>query len=204
MSNRWDIIYTFHIEPIHLEHLRQSNPDANILLCDISSYNLSLGTKYCWRNSDAFIRNWLRNNRSSITSNHIAIIEWDVLITKPLPDLCFDGFVCKNIHRHSKNWYWFKESKLLGKYEEFKIGITPLAVLFMDQNCIDTLIDKEFDSIFSADIFCELRLPTVINSRKINISTYHMPNISASKTIYNSNIPDIYHPIKEKIYTTGT
>lgn len=200
MSNNWDIIYTFHIEPIHLEHLQQSNPNANILLCDLSQYGLFLNQKYCWRNSDIFIRNWLRCNRSSITRNNIAIVEWDVLITKPLPDICVHGLMCNNIQHSYQEWYWFKESKLLSaKYEKFKIGVTPLCVLFMDQYCIDTIIDSEFDPIFSANIFCELRLPTILNSRNINITKYSMPNVNSLKTTYDENIPDIYHPIKQKI-----
>ena len=204
MSNKWDIIQTFHNEPIHLDHLKKSNPKANILLANISKYNADFKIKYRWRNSDIFIRRWIRDNRKDINSANIAIIEWDVLITQKLPDLNINGLLGKNI-QYQNNWYWFKESHLLGKYQQYSIGITPLCILFMDQKCIDAWIDPEFDVLYSSDIFCELRLPTILNSRGIKISRIplSLPNVSTLKSQYK-NIPDIYHPIKEKIYTTGT
>lgn len=192
----WDIIYTFHNKPIHLEHLQNSNPNANIFLCDISEYNEYLDPIYCWGNSDIFIRNWLRSNRSKITNKNIAIIEWDVLVTMELPAISIDGLYCKNIQYPSNsNWYWFNQSKLLRKYEPYRIGITPFAVLFMDQKCIDVLLDNEFDPIFSCNLFCELRLPTVLNSKNINITRYPMPHIFATQHQHNIT-SGIYHPIK--------
>lgn len=203
MSNTWDIIYTFHEQPLHLEHLQKSNSDANILLCDVSSYSLFLDKRYCWKNNDILIRNWVRHNRSKIVNDNIALIEWDVVVTQKLPDLKVDGLMGKNIQKAGCSWYWFCESKRLGPIEKYKIGITPLAVLFMDQRCIDAWIDYKFDPLYSCDIFCELRLPSLINSEQIPINSYSMPTVSATKTKF-SNEPGIYHPIKEKIYTSNT
>lgn len=202
----WTIIYSdYKKELLHLDHLKNSNPDATILVCDISQYSF-LDSKYCWKNNDALIRNWIRANRHLIKTPNILLIEWDVLVTKKLPPIKVDGLMVKNIHSPvTNNWYWFKESNLLGPYQKNRIGITPFGVMMMNQNCIDTWIDHEFDPLYCANINCELRFPTLINSRQIPISQipFSMPNVSATKSEYK-NIPDIYHPIKQKIYTTGT
>jgi hypothetical protein len=197
MFNKWDIIYTYHNEPIHLEYLKKSNPNANILLCDLSPYTPFLSVRYCWKNNDMMIRNWIRHNRQKIINPNIALLEWDVLITKELPDIKITGIVGKNIQDSNTDWYWFRESSLLRQYEINKIGITPFAVLFMDQNCIDTWIDHEFDPLYCSDIISELRLPTLLNSKNIKISKISMPNVSATECTYK-HIPDFYHPIKEK------
>lgn len=199
----WDVICTYHNKLIHLKHLEKSNPKANILLADISKYNANFDTKYCWRNSDIFIRRWIRDNRKNIQSDNIAIIEWDVLMSSPLPDIKINGLMAKDVqHPNSdREWFWFKEIYRLKSIKKYAIGISPLAVIFMDQLSIDTWINKEFDDLCNSDIFSELRLPSLLNSKNIPISIYKMDSVEWNKIDY-SDKPDIYHPIKKEIYTT--
>jgi hypothetical protein len=199
----WDIIYVYHDKPVHLEHLQKSNSDNNILLCDISSYSLFVEKKYCWKNNDLLIRNWIRQNRSKITNENIALVEWDVVISQKLPDLKVKGLIGKNIQNYGSGWYWFCDSKKLGPIEKYRIGITPFALLFMDQQCIDYWIHYEFDPLYVCDIISELRLPSLLNSKNIPITTYPMPNMSATVTQF-SNTPGMYHPVKQKISTSTT
>jgi hypothetical protein len=97
--NKWTIIYCYFNQPIHEKYLKDSNPDSDIILADISN---NLPKKYAWRNTDKLVRQWLQKNIDKIHTNNIAIIEWDVLITKKLPDLNIDGIYCKYIHTFNR------------------------------------------------------------------------------------------------------
>lgn len=197
--SNWTIIYTDHTKDyIHLDHLQKSNPDAQILCADIF-FGIT-EKKYAWRNGDKTVRMWLQNNIGKIISNNIALFEWDVLVSTKLPDIDINGLYAKNVRKPDTdpNWPWFKEIESLGSYKNYAIGVAPLGVLFMDKQCINTIIDPEFDDIYSKDIFSELRLPTILNSRNIPISKYDFPDVVWTPTTYDKNKPGIYHAIKTK------
>lgn len=194
---KWSIIYTDHQNKfIHLDHLTKSNPTAQILLANIEN---KLNPKFAWRNSDSLYRLWLKNNINKIKYNNIAILEWDVLVSKTLPNICVEGLIVKQINnpRINPKWYWFKQLNSLEKYSKYAMGITPLAVMFMNKQCIDILLDKEFDTLYDKDIFCELRLPTILNSKNIKIIKYPLPDVDWNDTVFTLK-PSIYHPIKIK------
>lgn len=193
---KWTILYTDHQKQfIHYNHLIKSNPDANIIKVDISN---NLDKKYIWRNSDLLIRSWLKNNRDSIVTNNIAIIEWDVLVKQKLPDTQIIGLQAKNIIKPNRKWWWFKDKYKLEHYSKYALGAAPLAVLFMSARCIDILLESSFDCLYQKDIFSELRIPTILNSRNITITSYSMPNVDSKKTMLKSEA-GIYHPIKYNV-----
>jgi len=196
--NKWTIVYVdFQDQYIHLDHLKKSNPDAQILLCDISN---DLPKVFVWRNNDKFIREWFRSNLDKIQHNNIAILEWDVVVTIPLPDIAVNGFVGRNLQRLNINqWVWFNEINRLGRYKPYAMGSAPFCVQFMDRQCINRWVDQEFDDIYSEDIFCELRLPTILNYANVNMSEYSMPYVEWHVMEYYKDIPGIYHAIKHKV-----
>lgn len=191
----WTIIYTDHNrEFIHLDHLKKSNPDAQILLADTSN---NFNKNFAWRNGDLLYRTWLQNNYDKLYYNNIAILEWDVLVSQKLPDIKINGILGKHIISPNKKWFWFKEKKRLKEYEKYSVGLSPLGVLFMCKNCVQQIVDQKFDIIYQQDIFSELRLPTILNSKNIQISSYSLPNVSWKSVKYKT-LPSIYHPIKSK------
>jgi hypothetical protein len=195
---KWTVLYTDHQQNfIHYNHLVSHNPNANIFKVDISN---NYKRDFIWRNSDKLVREWLRNNRSKINTENIAILDWDVLVTQQLPLLDNTGLKAANVITltNKPRWWWFKDRHKLGKYKQFAIGVAPLGVLFMSNNCIDILLDSEFDYLYNKDIFSELRTPTILNSRGISITKYHLPYVHWKKTTLKSN-PGIYHPIKYNV-----
>lgn len=96
MINNWTVIYCDHNNQfIHLDHIKKSNPNAQILLADISDdYNYNKGD--CWRNWDFLLREWLRDHICEIDNNNVAVLEWDVLITKELPNITITGLIGKH------------------------------------------------------------------------------------------------------------
>lgn len=197
---KWTILYTDHQKQfIHYKHLIKSNPDAHIITVDISN---NFPRDYIWRNSDKLVRLWLKENRSSIITNNIAILDWDVLITQQLPNIYISGLQATNVHSITNTkWIWFKDKHKLGEYIDYAIGVSPLAVLFMSIECVDILLDHEFDHLYDHDINSELRIPTILNSRGISITKYSMPYVHWKKTHLTKN-PGIYHPIKYNVPIT--
>jgi len=196
--SKWTIIYSdFQHQYLHLKHLEKSNPDAQILLADISN---DLPTIMVWRNNDRYIREWLRNNYHKILHNNIAFVEWDVLITINLPNINVCGFIGKHLQRPGINeWVWFNEIDRLGKYKTHAMGAAPFAIQFMDKEAVNTWMSNEYDDIYAKDIFCELRVPTIMNYAGIKMSEYSLPFVEWHTIKYNKNIPGIYHAIKYAI-----
>lgn len=196
----WTVIYTSFKEYIHYEHLKKYNPNAQIMLCDISH---NLPRDYAWRNSDSMIRNWLKLNFDKIEHDRIMLIEWDVFINRPLPDIQFQGVMAKVVitPQTERTWVWFRETERLGTLKQFASGIVPLAFLVLDKQSCKTLIDPKFDAIFSQDIFCELRTSSVLRSENIPITqmSFPIPYVSLNKNFANLDEPNFYHPVKEKI-----
>ena len=186
---KWTIVYSdFQHQYLHLKHLEKSNPDAQILLADISN---DLPKIMVWRNNDRYIREWLRNNYHKILHNNIAFVEWDVIITTNLPNINVCGFIGKHLQKPGVNeWLWFNEIHSLGKYKTHAMGAAPFAIQFMD---------KQYDDIYAQDIFCELRLPTIMNYAGIKMSEYLLPFVEWYNIKYNKHIPGIYHAVKYAI-----
>lgn len=194
----WTVIYTDHNKQfIHLNYLEQTNPNAQILLADTSN---KFTKDFAWRNGDLLVREWLRNNYDKILYDNIAILEWDVLVNAPLPPFKVKGLIAKDKHIYysGNRWHWFCERNLLEQYIQYAIGIAPLGVLFMNKKCIEILLDNQFDSLYNKDIYSELRLPTILNSKQVSIGMHPMPNVSYLPMTF-TNKRSIYHPIKSKI-----
>lgn len=195
---KWTILYTDHKKQyIHYHHLLQSNPDSNIIKVDISN---NYQCKFAWRNADKLVREWLKNNKSNIRTENIIILDWDVLVTEKLPSSKIVGLQGADVItlRNKPRWNWFKDLHKLGQYKSYAIGVAPLAVLFMNIECVNIWLDSEFDHLYEQDIFSELRLPTILNSRKVPINKYHLPKVHWKHTRLKQE-PGIYHPIKYNV-----
>lgn len=200
-DNKWTIIYTYHDQPIHSKYIIKSNPDSNILLANISN---TLDKKYAWRNNDKLIRDWLKINLSSITTNNVIIAEWDTLISKKMPNFYVDGVYAKYIrhYKYYSHWYWFKDISQLENLQEYACGLLSFGFLILNIQSINILIDKTFDYLYDKDIFCELRLGTIFNYSQIPMHEIILQNIlEGQKTLDKSKISelnDYYHPVKYK------
>jgi hypothetical protein len=202
---KWTVIYTDHKnEFIHYEHIKKYNPNAKTFLVDISN---NFRPHVAWANSDIFIREWFKNNLSKIDSNsNIALLEWDVLVTKPLPNINFFGLLGKDIlfPNENKNWPHWKQNRFLDKYEKYAAGIVPFGFILMDYNTLIAWLDERFDFLYKKNIQNELRLGTILNSQNIKMSQWFLPNVSWNIQPSDFSKPDIYHPVKHKIPILGS
>lgn len=197
LNNKWTIIYTFHNECLHFDHLQKSNPDAECLKSDISN---NFSSDFAWRNSDGLIRNWLKNNIDSIKTNNVAILEWDTLITKQLPNMLIDGVFGKFVrpYKDYSHWYWFRDKWKLDHLEPYACGLLSFGFLMLNKEAIKIWISADFDFLYEKDIGCELRLGTIFKYSNIKMNEMQFPNImeGQKKITVDLKRPDYYHPVK--------
>jgi len=200
----WNILYTDHSNNfIHYDSLVYSNPDAKIFLVDISNH---YDSQFAWQNSDILIRSWLKNNIQNIDKQcNIALLEWDVLVTKKLPSVKIQGLKAHTVltpatHKHWPHW---NQISNLGKYISYATGIAPFGVLFMDYNTLETWIDRRFDDIYNKNIQNELRLASILKSQNIKLSEIDLPKVCWKTKWTNFTQPEIYHPVKNKIISVN-
>lgn len=70
-----------------------------------------------------------------------------------------------------------------------------MGIHFINKSSIEILLNNKFDQIYKKNIFCEIRLPTVLNSQNISITEYDMPYVWHVPINCEIGI-DFYHPIK--------
>lgn len=201
----WTIINTSHRDFPHIDYLKKTNPQAQIICANIGGI---LSPKMSYQNSDMLIRNWLIKNFSYIDNSNIAIFEWDTLCNMELPtniELTNEILVKESIsYAKHPSWFWFKDIDKLGEYKEYAHGLQPLGVILIDKESLSQILDQRFDKIFNTSIFSELRLPTVLNSLRVTIKQINDDRFKFIRThpAFDSEITEIslgiYHPIKNK------
>lgn len=184
----------------HIKWLILSNPEADVHI--ISDNNPD--KKNSWRNCDRKLRDWWKMNSQFVSNSIIYVLEYDVLVSKKLPVLPsnFD-FIGKDVKlpRLHSNWAWFKEAEKFKPDIDTNItGIAPLAFLGMRRDVLNELCDEKWDEIFNRDIFCEIRLPTIVSLNGFTIGGVDLPQID----FYNPGTYDLttlgyYHPIKSPL-----
>jgi hypothetical protein len=208
----WTIINTYHNQPIHIDHLKFSNPSAQIIPLKINEKE-HYSVAAAWRNSDFLTRNQLRKIIDSIEYEDVLIIAWDVLINTKINYISYHdvfGFPTK-YYVDDSTWCWFHEIYKLPNFLQFKArGLTIPCVYGIKKYVIKDLLNPIWDDIFMQDIFCELRLGTIISYMNYNISEwpqelqYTQSNIGWKN---NPNLVDfiskgnkgIFHPVKINI-----
>lgn len=202
----WTILYTHHGRPIHLEHIQKYNPNAQIISINWieQKYRQEFDQKqYAWRNCDKQIRLWLKDNIDVIKHNNVAILEWDVLLTKELPNLHIDKFyanLIKTPNIHGSNWSWFAENNKLKTIEPFSVGVVPLCVLYCSNSHLQKWLSAEYDWLYHEDIFCELRLGSIINHIGIQLTELRIGTIQSKPiNLDKIKIGGIYHKVKQQV-----
>lgn len=176
----------------HMAHLQRSNPGVPIFLC----CNRDNGDPHLeWRNSDRRLRDWWFNFGRNVLTDKVIVLEWDVLVTIKLP-----GFDCDFGGREFKtpvsdpHWKWFEETTKL-ENQAPPLGVVPLAVTFWKRRALDFLCDRRWDYLYRKDIFCELRMASVVGSI-FPLTEIPMPHVDW-KLVNPTKEPGIYHAVKE-------
>lgn len=200
----------------HLNFFIENNQDVDVFV--VVGEDSSRGKRYNWRNADQSLRKWWLSNGFRVKTKYVAVIEWDTLVNKSLPDIPreFD-LVGKWVLKEPKHlngvffpkrmcdpewnqdhWYWWPEIKRLGLGEtQTAYGLVSFGCLLMRRWVLDSICDQRWDDVYKKDIVSELRFPSVAAAQGARIGIIALPYVHHSTMEY-TNEQEIYHPIKKQ------
>ena len=183
----------------HLETFKKNNPKIPIEI--YNSVPNPIGNKG-WRNCDRNIKDWWHETGKTTDFEFVTFMEWDVYFNEKLEKI-FPGeedFIIKNHIERGSGWHWFNETiRLPGKYFPYITGGGPLCLLRISKKCLQKIFStKSVDILYGKDIFCELRLPTLISSEGFKITEADtIPYVDWRYTPEPKG-KGVWHPIKTK------
>lgn len=179
-----------------LGQLKESNPGLKVFV----GFDERQGPKKdLWRSCDRFLRDWWRENRNHVESEHLWYLEYDVLVSALLPDVSnVKGMAGKGHKRRSnRDWVWMREAERLPVGME-PVGIVPLGVTVYHRLALDAVASTEWDRLFASDVFCELRLPSVLYHCGFEVKVLPLPDVRWHATSPPVDRPGIYHAVKSQ------
>ncbi len=212
----WTIVYHSHTYFLHEQHIRASNPGAQLLCLDTAN---QLPHPVAVRAGDRFVRKALQQAFSSIQHENILVIAWDVLLTMALPDTHIKGVHAPNVPtvENAPTWMWWREvERLPPPLRRHKVGVVPFCVFAIDRASLWNILDPRFDELFERDIISELRFGSLcsflgIPISKLDTDLFRNDRILRSTTPGEiteymrrfgdeiSTVPGLYHPVKYRV-----
>lgn len=160
-----------------------------------------------WRNYDRNIRAWWLENLRFARRPRVLFLEWDVLVTLDLRTLFplgskrrgMEGAGLRTPVRDARSFGPFKEiDRLPREMQPFAIGIVPLAVAMLSREALDAVAEPEWDELFAADIFSEMRLPTVVRVSGFPVvGSARMPMVTTGPVTVPDGAVGIFHAVKK-------
>jgi hypothetical protein len=216
----WTIVYHSHTYFLHEQHIRASNPGAQLLCLETAN---ALPHPIAVRAGDRLVRRALQRVFNTIQHNNILVIAWDVLLTMELPNVQVSGVVAPNVPtlENAPTWMWWREVPLLpSPLRRHPMGVVPFCVFAIDRASLWKILDPRFDELFERDILSELRFGSLCSLLEIPIGRMdesHFPNerILSSTTPGDiteymcrfgkeiTTVPGLYHPVKFRIPLRG-
>lgn len=162
-----------------------------------------------WRNCDRNIREFWRAKRAGVVAKSVLFFEYDVFANVALggviPRLqkgC--GIVCSAVKspvRDGRSWGPFQEiSRLPAELQSMVIGTAPMAVLLCDRGALDDVLDERWDAAFEADVFCEIRLGTVMRAAGWNVlDRREWRGVGTLPMVPPEGASGMFHPVKMEV-----
>lgn len=193
------LVFTYKNKLPHLKYFKKSNPEIDIHVIN-NENNENPG--YSWRSPDKRLRKWWKENSNKVKGEIICVMEYDVLVTKSLPMLSNNidlaGKYIRNYNNtHKWNWFDPTEIKELGNLIPF--GIVPFCFFLVRRKCLEFICEEKWNEYFEKDIFCEIRIPSILYNNDFKIGTIDIPDINIGDPIIPKKEPGIYHPVKNAI-----
>lgn len=190
----------------HMEWIRRSNPGARVhVATGVGLRDHEHQRAHAWRNADRVIRDWWRENGATVQGDRIAIVEWDVLVRQhfELADAPRGPGLSGRDPKvwGAQPWCWWREvGRLPADLRSHRYGLAPLCALVATTACLDAIADSRWDHVFDLDIFCELRLPTVVRACGFEIGRVPAFDGCSCDIIPDPGTkPGFWHPIKHPV-----
>ena len=185
----------------HASRLQEANEGLVVRVCE-SAQGVGDERQMMWRNCDRNIREWWRAHRELVMADAVLCLEWDVLVDvdlrKVIPPLATGGgisaaSIITPVTAIRSYWPFEDVFRLPRVMQGLACATAPLAVLLISRAALDAILATEYDAIFNADIFCELRLPTIIRYAGFGVAAMDLPNVHC--TPCRPTFADIWHPV---------
>ncbi len=181
----------------HIKHLQDSNPGVEVYI--VVGKDSPQGKKYNWKNGDQPLRKWWKKNNHKITTPIIHVIEWDTLVTGPLPelpeylDLAGRELMLPGV---SNPWVWFREThKMQLQKGESPCGLISFGCFVMRREVLDAVCKTRWDAVYEDSIQNELRFPTAAKAEGFRVGEVFLPFVRWTKYPVGP-IPGVYHAVK--------
>lgn len=153
-----------------------------------------------WRNHDRTIRDWWKENGHRVKSDYVWFFEWDALIRCNLSKIYLNYDIhCAYPRIHGiHDWQWWRHiSRLPKKLHRYSRGMVPFGNFAIKTSAMDRIADVEWDGLFNAEIYSELRFPTLAHYLGLQIiqepSMRYCGHIPINGSITKEGI---FHPVK--------
>ena len=191
----------------HAQALQAANPNLAI---HVSAPPMAAPDDYlhAWRNCDRNIRSWWRVNRDATMKDAVLFLEYDVYCNADLrgiiPPLA-DGVgiagpsVVNCVESRRSFWPFLYIPRLPRDMQGMAIAAAPLAVLLISRAALDAALRPEYDAVFADDIFCEVRLPTIIRHAGFQVAALPITNVVCVPQTPPAGAIGIWHPVKHAV-----
>jgi hypothetical protein len=192
----------------HLAALEASNPGTLVhVRGGPDEANEALRVE-AWRNCDRNMRRWWVENRETCAAGAVLFLEWDVLVTRSLEgelDLLDGsaGMAVANVFGPlgtGRRFAPFRETvRLPAEIRHLAAAAVPTGVVGLTRAALDALADERWDALYAADVFAELRLPTVV--RACGFQVVRQPLWERAGTTPftpEAGASGIFHPVKTR------
>lgn len=164
-----------------------------------------------WRNCDRNIRGFWKAERGTRNAEdlpeRVLFLEWDALVTCDLRTVFpagrkTNGIEGANLKMPVADGRSFKPFEEVAKFprpmQAYAAGLAPLAVVIISAAALDALADPAFDEFYAADIFSEIRLPTILRWGGFEIRrNAALTQVGVTPISHPGfKTPGVYHPVK--------
>lgn len=192
----------------HAAALHASNPGLDVR-ANYGPAAVGAQRHHVWRNCDRHVRDWWRQHRETVTTPEVVFVEYDVYIDIDLdtiltPSEAGVGMRGAAIARGVADRAWppFADvPRLPRSMRAHAVGVIPFAFFISPREALDDLISAEWDQVYRADVFCEMRAPTVLRKAGWRIGVIPGLPCVGIKPFSREQItsPGVWHPVKFSI-----
>lgn len=179
----------------HMDFLLQSNPSAQVHVAH--SPETGELKHELWKNSDRFLIDWWRDHRNEVEGDVIAIMEWDTLVTIPLPTMpegvdltarmCGARFTFRGlpvVNEGYKEWLFSPPA-----------GLLSFGFFLCRRWVLDAVAKPDWDYTRELSIQNETRFPSIALAEGAKLGRINLPFVTCKRPMPVFE-PGIYHPCK--------
>ena len=188
----------------HASAVQSANPDLRTHTFYYPQASEERGT--AWRNGDRNIRNAWRDLRGKIIADAVLFFDWDVFanvdLAAVIPTMPAGvGMLAARVFlpvRDARSCQPFSEVGKLPR-DMAAVGVEPLGCMLLTRGALDALLDPIHDPLFNADVFSELRLPSVVTACGYQVSAMDLPHLATTPMTVPAGAKGIFHPVKNTV-----